>query len=208
MRYDSVTEGARTGEAVEVEGRLSGVLDLATGEGTGELQLPALADLAAEAGAAGDASAEELGAIADLTLSWTPTDLTAVVDGERHTASRDSDDTGVVGRVPSEPAGLLDAVAAATDLVGAGQEDVDGVPTTRLTATVDPQAAVDAGLGTQAQLSIAALPSLPVEVWVDTDGLPARIRYVADVPSLTGGTRTMTTTYDYRDWGAPVDVTP
>jgi hypothetical protein len=203
-----VTEGAREGEPVEVEGRLSGVLDLATDAGTGELQLPALADLAAEADAAGEASAaEDLSAIAGLSLSWTSTEVTAVVDGERHTAPRDSGD-GMIARVPDEPAGLLDAVAAATSVAAAGQEDVDGVPTTRFTGTVEPQAAVDAGLGSQAQHSLAELPSLPVEVWVDADGRPARIRFTAEVPSLRGGTRTMTTTYDYRGWGEPVDVTP
>ncbi len=57
-------------------------------------------------------------------------------------------------------------------------------------------------------LSIARLPALPVDVWVDAQGRPARIRYAADVPSLQQGrTRTMTTTYDYRAWGEPVDVT-
>ena len=207
VSYDSVTEGARDGEPTEVQGRLSGALDLATDAGTGELQLPALADLAAEAEAAGE-SDDGLSALADLSLSWTATDLTAVVDGERHTAPRGSGDNGIVGRVPNEPAGLLDVVGAATDVVVAGQEEVDGVPTTRFTGTVDPQAAVDAGLGTQGQLSIAELPSLPVEVWVDGDGRPARIRFEADVPSLQGRTRTMTTTYDYRGWGEPVDVTP
>ena len=65
------------------------------------------------------------------------------------------------------------------------------------------------GLGTQAQLTLAQLPSLPVEVWLDDAGRPLRIRYRADVPSLQAGrTRTMITTYDYRDWGQPVDVAP
>jgi hypothetical protein len=209
VRYEAVSEGAVAGEPVEVQGRLSGVLDLAADAGTGELELPALAEMAAEADAAGEPSAgDDLSAMARLSLSWTATDVTVAVDGERHTAPRDREDSSVVARVPGEPAGLLDAVAAATDVVVAGQEDVDGIPTTRLTAGVDPQAAVDAGLGTQAQLSIAALPSLPVEVWVDAEGRAARIRYEAGVPSLQGGTRTMTTTYDYRGWGEPVDVTP
>jgi hypothetical protein len=207
VSYESVTEGARDGEPTEVQGRLSGVLDLATDAGTGDLHLPDLADLAAEAEAAGEGD-DTLCALADLSLSWTATDLTAVVAGERHTAPRGTGDHGIIGRVPDEPAGLLDAVAAATDVVAAGEEDLDGVPTTRYTATVEPQAAVDAGLGTQGQLSIAELPSLPVEVWVDADGRPARIRYEAEVPSLQGSTRTMTTTYDYRGWGEPVDVTP
>ena len=209
VRYASVTEGAREGEPTRVEGRLTGVLDLSADAGTGDLELPALADLAAQAEAAGEGSAGDgLAAMARLSLSWTATEITADVDGERHTAPRGSQDDGIVGRVPAEPAGLLDAVAAATDAVVAGQEDVGGVPTTRLTATLEPQAAVDAGLGTQAQLSIARMPSLPVEVWVAADGRPARIRYEAAVPSLQGQPRTMTTTYDYRGWGEPVDVTP
>lgn len=209
VRYASVTEGALDGEPAEVLGRLTGALDLTAGAGTGELELPDLAELAAEAQAAGEASAgDDLAAMSRFSLWWTDTDLTAVVDGERHTAPRAPDDSSVVARVPAEPAGLLDAVAAGTDVVLAGQEDVDGVPTTRLTASVEPRAAVDAGLGTQAQLSIAALPSLPVEVWVDAEVRPARIRYQAEVPSLQGRTRSVTTTYDYRGWGQPVDVTP
>jgi hypothetical protein len=139
VRYTSVTEGALEGEPTEVEGRLAGVLDLAADAGTGELELPALADLAAEAEVAGEASAgDDLAAMARLSLSWTATEVTAAVDGERHTAPRDSEDSGIVGRVPAEPAGLLDAVAAATVAAVVGQEDVDGVPTTRLTATLEP----------------------------------------------------------------------
>ena len=208
VRYESITAGALEDEPPRVEGRLAGVLDLAADAGSGDLELPGFADLAADAAAAGDGSAgDDLAAMARFSLTWTATDVTVDVDGERHTAPRGSEDGGLVGRVPAEPAGLLEAVAAATDAAVVGQQDVDGVPTTRVTATLEPQAAVDAGLGTQASLSIAALPSLPVEVWLDADGRPARIRYAADVPSLQGRTRTMTTTYDYRGWGEPVDVT-
>ena len=209
VHYEAVTEGALAGEPVEVLGRLTGVLDLVAAAGTGQLELPALAEMAAEADAAGEASAgADLGAMARLSLSWTGTDFTVTVDGEQHTAPRDRDDSSVVARVPGEPAGLLDAVAAGTGVTIEGQEDVDGTPTTRLTADVEPQAAVDAGLGTQAQLSIAGLPALPVEVWVDAGGRAARIRYEVEVPSFQGAPRTMTTTYDYRGWGRPVDVTP
>jgi hypothetical protein len=106
VRYSSVTEGRLDGGPAEVEGRLAGALDLAGDAGTGELELPALAELAAEAEAAGEAdTGTDLGALAGLTLSWTPTEVIAVVDGERHTAPRGSGDDGVVGRVPDEPAG-------------------------------------------------------------------------------------------------------
>lgn len=58
-------------------------------------------------------------------------------------------------------------------------------------------------------LVIAQLPSLPVEVWVDDAGRPARIRYTVVLPSVQQGrSRTMVTTYDYSCWGEPVDVTP
>ena len=209
VTYASVTETALDGGEPEVGGRLTGALDLTSDGGTGRVELPDLAELAGEAGAAGEASASaDLGALADLTLSWTATDVTAVIHGERHTAPRTSDDDGVIARVPAEPAGLFDAVTAATGATVVGQEEVEGVATTRLRAQVEPQAAVEAGLGTQGQLSIATLPALPVEVWVDVEGRPARIRYTAEVPSLQGRTRTLTTTYDYRAWGKPVDVTP
>ena len=104
--------------------------------------------------------------------------------------------------------GVVPARIAAKDLTLVGREDVDGVATTHLRGSAQPREAVEAGLGTQAQLAIARLPDLPVEVWVDDEGRPARIRYTVELPSLRGGTRTMVTTYDYRAWGEPVDLTP
>ena len=209
MAYESVTESGLEGEPARVEGRTSGVLDTADA-GTASLELLGLDDLAAGAAADGaDGPAEELAALARLQLSWNATEVTAVVGGERLTAPRDRTDTSLVARVPSEPAGLFDVVAEATDVVVAGEQEVDGVRTTHLRASVRPRAAVDAGLGTQAQLAIAELPDLPVEIWLDRQGRPARIRYTAVLASLQPGrTRSTTTTYDYAGWGEPVDVTP
>lgn len=129
--------------------------------------------------------------------------------GEEVTGKRADADSGMFARVPGEPAGLfIVVVAAATDVTVEGRDDVDGRPTTHLRGSAQPRAAVEAGLGTQAQLSIAWLDDLPVEVWVDDEGRPARIRCAVEVPSLQGRTRTMVTTYDYRGWGEPVDLTP
>jgi hypothetical protein len=128
--------------------------------------------------------------------------------GQKVTGPRAAADSGMFARVPGEPAGLFEVVAAATEVSVVGTDSLDGVPVTHVRGTAQPRAAVDAGLGTQAQLSIAQLPTLPVEVWVDGEGRPARIRYTVEVPSLQGRTRTMVTTYDYRGWGEPVDVTP
>ena len=64
----------------------------------------------------------------------------------------------MIARLPAEPAGLFDAVAAATEVSVVGQEELDGAATTRLAGTVEPRAAVEAGLGTQGQRSIGTSP--------------------------------------------------
>lgn len=187
---------------------MTGVLDTAGDAGTARLELPALDDLATGAQADGEGeAASELAALADLQMSWTAEQLTLLMGGKKATGPRNDTDSGVLARVPGEPAGLFDVVAAAEVTVQA-REDLDGVHTTRLRGSAQPKAAVS-GLGTQAHLSIATLPALPVEVWVDDSGRPARIRYTVTLPSLQQGrSRTLVTTYDYRDWGEPVDVTP
>lgn len=206
VTYDAVTESGLDGGPPTVDARLSGVLDTTADAGTAQLEIDALGpDLAAQAEAAG----EVVDRFLRFELTWTATDLTGEFDGERETAPRDASDTALIARVPGEPAGLFDVVAAATEAIVVGQEDVAGVPATHLRASARPQAAVEAGLGTQAQLAIAQLPDLPVEVWVDADGRPVRIRYTVVLPSVQDGrTRTLVTTYDYTGWGEPVDVTP
>ena len=209
VSYESVTEGALEGEEPAVEASMSGVLDVAARAGTARLSLLPLADMAQEAEAEGETGpAEDLANLAMMRLAWTAEELTLYMGGEEVTGPRDEADSGLVAQIPDEPAGLFDVVAAAKDLTLVGREDVDGVATSHLRGSAQPREAVEAGLGTQAQLAIARLPDLPVEVWVDDEGRPARIRYTVELPSLRGGTRTMVTTYDYRAWGEPVDLTP
>lgn len=129
--------------------------------------------------------------------------MTVEFGDQRQTAPRDSSDSGVLARVPAEPAGVLLALAGGRDVEVLGTEDLDGTETTRLRTTVDPQAAVEAGLGTQAQLSIAQLPSLPLEARLGADGLPRRVVYRAEVPSLQEGrNRVLVGTYDYAGWAS------
>lgn len=207
--YESVTEGALDGEEMAVEASMSGVLDVPARAGTAKVSLVPLADMAAQAEAEGEpVPAKDLADLAMMRLAWSAEELTLVLGGEEVTGPRDEADSGLVAQIPDEPAGLFDVVAAASDVTVVGRVDVDGVPTTHLRGSAQPRAAVEAGLGTQAQLSIAQLDELPVEVWVDDQGRPARIRYTVELPSLQGRTRTMVTTYDYRSWGEPVDLTP
>ena len=210
VTYDAVTEGALDGEEMAVEARMSGVLDTAADAGTAQLTLVGLDDWVAEATAEGEReAAQDLAGLARTQLSWTATELTLLMGGEKVTGSRADADSGMFARVPGEPAGLFEVVSDATDVTVVGPVELDGTATTHLRGSARPRAAVDAGLGTQAQLTIARLPDLPVEVWVDSEGRPARIRYTVELPSAQEGrTRRMVTTYDYRDWGQPVDVTP
>jgi hypothetical protein len=209
VRYESVSESALDDEPLQVSARMSGALDVAADAGTADLELVGLDELAADGQAEDPAAAADLADLARTRLSWTAADVTVELGGERTTVPRDDAESGVFARVPGEPTGLLRVVAAASDVEVGSDEELDGVPTAHLRATVQPQAAVEAGLGTQAQLSMAQLPSLPVEVWLDDAGLPLRIRYTVELPSMQEGRqRTVVTTYDYRGWGEPVDLAP
>ena len=210
VTYEAVTKGGLDGEELAVEAKMSGALDTSADAGTAQLALVGLDEWVAEADSEGEQEvADDIAGLARAQLSWTATDLTLHMGGEQVTGPRADADSGMFARVPGEPAGLFEVVADAQDVEVVGAEQVDGVATTHLRGSARPKDAVDAGLGTQAQLTIARLPDLPVEVWVDGAGRPARIRYTVELPSLQEGrTRTMVTTYDYRDWGQPVDVTP
>lgn len=209
VSYDAVTESALDGEQPRVEAQLAGVLDTAADAGTADVDLVALTELAAQAEAGEDAeAAREMAALGKVRLSWDADELTLLLGDERVSGPRDEADSGMYARIPDEPAGLFEVVAGASDVTVEGPEELDGVATTHLRGTAQPRAAVEAGLGTQAQLAIAQLPTLPVEVWIDDHGRPARIRYTVVLPSLQGRTRSIMTTYDYRGWGEPVDVTP
>lgn len=121
---------------------------------------------------------------------------------------------------------LRDAV---TDAVDSGEDEVDGVPTTRYEATVDLQAAAEAA-GDGAGAAIGRFSEgrgsdeLPLEVWVDDDDLVRRIVYrgeltragAADVGGRGGaGTEeerdadpvSGSVTVTYSDFGDDVDIT-
>ncbi|MBA3430890.1 MAG: hypothetical protein H0U16_05355 [Actinobacteria bacterium] len=101
------------------------------------------------------------------------------------------------------------------DIETIGEEDVRGVPTTHYRATVDLDAAADAVPDEEAgtiRTSIEQLKeqlgddSLPVEVWIDDDGLPRRTRQ--DI-TLEGPPQVQQrVTMELYDFGTQVDVEP
>jgi hypothetical protein len=150
-----------------------------------------------------------------LELRWTRERLTAVLDGEEQTRGRDDARTGsgLIGRLPDEPTGVLELLEHAQGVRRAGGERVAGVATARFAAHVDPArsgGAVPAefGLGLDGLL---AEQRLPLQVWLDSDRLPRRIELLFrlrplggdDVPVLPA--RSVRAVYELSRFGRPVE---
>jgi hypothetical protein len=100
----------------------------------------------------------------------------------------------------------LDGVSDGVEVVGT--DTVDGVPTTHYRATIDAnKIGAHAGLS-PAQILQAkqqGLNNMPVDAWLDGNGLPSRV--ITEMRfSSTGKTVTLRTQADYTDYGAAVDI--
>lgn len=110
------------------------------------------------------------------------------------------------------PTADLDLLRGATEVKQTGRERVRGTKTTRMHATVDLAAAVEATpaerrpLLEAARSSLAANQSgaLPVDVWIGGDGLVRRLRLGVDA----GGGARAAVTVDYYGYGDHVRLTP
>lgn len=102
----------------------------------------------------------------------------------------------VAGAATDDPSQLLQVLAGVGDEVEeVGAEEVRGVPTTRYRTTLDLARALDEvpeaarkGLERQLQGLGDGLSDVPIDVWVDADGLPRRlVMDVGDVAAAQGG---------------------
>jgi hypothetical protein len=119
--------------------------------------------------------------------------------------------------VPADagPTALLQQLrGAAEDVEDLGTAEVRDVETRHLRVTVDSDRAIDqAPEQLQDQLRTYAeatgMPDrYPMEVWIDDDGLPRRIRTVLEIDDEVRGPITQETTLELFDFGVPVDLTP
>ena len=174
----------------------SGALDLDADAGAMTVDLSAL--LAGVPGAPGTPLGKPF------TLRWAGDTLWArdPDSGGWRQSSRGDSSTGMVGRLPSEPAGLLRMLSAVDGAERRG--DV-------WHATVD-LPTVAAGFGVPADGNGAAASgrygdALDVDVALDGDGRPTRISYRMHTPPPAGGlpAHEVNVTYRYADWGRPVD---
>jgi hypothetical protein len=105
-----------------------------------------------------------------------------------------------------DPTGNAAVLKASTSVTRAGTATVDGVRTTKYTATVDlakVAAAVGGGLATQYKaLATSQTTSLDYAIWVGDDSLPRKFSTTIETPQGD-----VTAVGTYTDWGAPVTIT-
>lgn len=121
-----------------------------------------------------------------------------------------------LGDATADPTQLLSVLRGITDHVEeVGSGEVRGVPTTRYRATVDLARAIDQApsdereaLRSQLEELDASLQPVPVEVWIDDEGLPRRIvmDFGALASSAMGADGTATMTMELFDYGEEVDI--
>lgn len=111
------------------------------------------------------------------------------------------------GTDPSQSLDLLRA--AGSDFAAVGDEDVRGVSTTHYRGTVDmekvaEQAPAEARESYRRIIQLSGQTKIPVDVWIDNEGLTRRIRYEQTLPDQTQ----MELTQELFDFGVDVDVEP
>jgi hypothetical protein len=116
----------------------------------------------------------------------------------------------------SDPAATLDYLRAAGSIEEVGTEEIRGVETTHYTGVVDLRKTVELApeaAREQIQQAIDQLVEqtgsgeLPVDVWIDANGLPAKLQYEVSV-SADGSDTTTVIAMEFFDWGTEVVVEP
>ena len=125
------------------------------------------------------------------------------------------DALGITGTATS-PAQLLETLRGVSDEVDElGTEEVRGVRTTRYRATVDVEKVLEAIPPEQRvqmekqldDLGGVGIDSVPLDVWVDDDGLPRRVQMAFDdMGAEMGLPGSATMTMELFDYGQPVTI--
>jgi hypothetical protein len=94
--------------------------------------------------------------------------------------------------VTGDPKGELEILEGVTGVRNLGKEDVRGVPTTHYRGTIG--------------ASEKEGSPLPLEVWIDADGLVRRMRMVQSQPQDGGGSTTIDMRIDFFDFGIEPEI--
>ena len=118
------------------------------------------------------------------------------------------DIASLVGAQPASPGtnplDLYRQLGAITaPVVRVGEEDVRGEPTVHFRTAIDGTKTIPEG---RTVPNIEALRAIAVDVWLDEDNRPRRIRQSITIPIPSGGSQKIVTTVEAFDFGRPVTV--
>jgi hypothetical protein len=208
----------------------SGANESATVTGSGELDLTDQGyDLTVNSPSGGSIQVLQVGAIEYIQvppaqqstvpghLPWESIDLNQVDEAKlgRSASQLASIDSDNPGQVLSNLTGVSNSV---TDV---GSATLEGVPTTEYRAQVSlakdaaratANAGPKAGAVVTQEAQALGTNTIPVEVWIDAQGLPRRVSERIPVPAAstgaTDGSGSVTVTMSFSDYGVPVTLTP
>lgn len=120
---------------------------------------------------------------------------------------------GLTAGGQTNPTAYLETLRGVSDdIEEVGTEEIRGVSTTHYRATVDMRKALEqvseeSRDQLEAMLGETGSPtSIPVDVWIDGEGRPARFQMDTELEVPEAGTVTQSLTMEYFDWGAEVDL--
>ncbi len=181
----------------------------------------AFADMAEASGESVPAGFDEpLTMVFDGTAMYMRFPMLDALTGTSKWLSMDLEELGAAGDQlgfgagSGNPAQLLEALrGVADDIEELGQQDIRGVPTSGYKVTVDLARALEQATEGARELLEPALEQLgdaqmPVEVWIDADGLPRRVvTDMSDLMAAAGaGLGAASATMEFFDYGTPVEV--
>jgi hypothetical protein len=114
----------------------------------------------------------------------------------------------------SDPSQSLQYLRGASDdFEEVGEEEVRGVETTHYRGTIDLHKAVEqlpenARESFERAIDLIGTDELPLDVWIDGDGMARRMKYEQPLPSAGGEEGAMELTMEFFDFGVDVDVEP
>jgi hypothetical protein len=112
---------------------------------------------------------------------------------------------GMIGKA-TDPEVMFKAMESPKKLELVGTEDVDGVSTNHYRVTMDPAKYLDA-MQFPAAMADMLPEELVTEMWIDADNLPRKFTQTIEVPGVSGGAPTTTTTEGtYSDFGTDVEI--
>lgn len=112
---------------------------------------------------------------------------------------------GMIGKA-TDPEVMFKAMETPKQLELLGTEEVDGVETNHYRITMDPAKYIEA-MEFPAGMADMLPEEMVTEMWVDGDDLPRKFSQTLEVPSVSGGKPTSTTSEGtYSDFGTDVEI--